>query len=82
MTQITFTENEVKQVAAFVQLVYDKATFSGISTKDCIAVPRHFQFMQEHIKKMDAHIMELVRITPAPTKAKKKKATKKKAKKR
>ena len=80
--QLTFTEDEVKKVAAFVQIVYDKAEFKSMTTKECIAIPRLIQFMQDHIKKMDAHIFELKQVRQSPEKKKttKKKATKKKAK--
>ncbi|RKZ07628.1 hypothetical protein DRQ25_11080 [Candidatus Fermentibacteria bacterium] len=80
MEQQTFTTKEVAAVAEFVQLVYNKAQFSNMSAKECLAIPRHFQFMNEHIKKMDENIMELVKVSKAKEKPAlaKKKTTKKK----
>ena len=65
MTQLTFTEEEVKKTADFVQFVYDHGKFE-LSTKQSLALTRFFGHMNELIKKMDSHIMELKRVVKKP----------------
>jgi len=78
MTQLTFTEDEVKKTAEFVQFVYDHGRFD-VDTKGALKLTRCLTHMNNVIKKMDDHIMELKKVTlPTPTNINK--PTKKKGK--
>ena len=72
MGQLTFTEEEVRKTAAFVQFVYDRAVFKEITTKESMAIPRHFSHMNDLIKKMDSCIFEIGKLTEKPIELKKK----------
>jgi hypothetical protein len=69
--QLTFTDSDVKNLRSFLELVRDKATFS-VNMEDSILLARHIAFMQQHIKQVHDHVMELVRVVE-PAKAEPKK---------
>ena len=72
--QLTFTEDEAKKHAEFINFVFKRATWNNMTTAEALEVQRHFLFMQMFQKKVDEHIMELKEVIekPAPkTKGKK-----------
>ena len=69
--QMTFTEAEVAQTAAFVNFIYKKARWD-VSTEENQQLTKYLVHMAQLIKKMDSHIMELKRVIQAPTDGEKK----------
>lgn len=70
MDQLTFDEKEVKKTADFVNFVYNRAQFDKMNCQDVIAMQGFLAHMSGLIKKMDAHILEIKRVIPAPKKGK------------
>lgn len=77
--QITFKDDDVKNLKGFLELVRDKASFN-LSMEDSVLLTKYVQFMQQHIKAVHAHVMEVISLrepepssepAPKPSKAKK-----------
>lgn len=59
---ITFTEQEVKTTAAFINFLYKRASFEKTNCQDAIDLQGYLAHMSALIKKMDAHILEVKNI--------------------
>lgn len=67
MGQVTFTTEEVKEAAKWLDFVHRNATWgSNITSAQAQEVGRFFNWCHKHIKMMNDHIMELVEHIPAP----------------
>ena len=69
--QLTFTEDEAKQHADFINMVYTKAKWD-LTSAEAMTLSKHFGQMSAFQKKVDAHIMEVKSITVPKTKKAKK----------
>lgn len=60
-SQITFTEEDVKLLQQFGQLLVSKATFN-LSLQDSINLTRYVSHLNGITKKIEAHILEVKKI--------------------
>lgn len=60
--QITFTEDDVKKLQDFGQLLVSKATLN-LSIQEAIRLSSYVQHMNYLTKKIEAHIFEVKRVT-------------------
>ena len=63
LPEVTFTEEEVKKVTDFVNLVYTKASFADQSCKEAQALTNMLNDMHRHVKKIDEYIFEFRKVT-------------------
>ncbi len=61
---VTFTDEEVRKVANFVNLVYKNASFNFTSkgAQEYVALLSH---MHRHVEMCNAHVMEHIKTTKA-----------------
>lgn len=57
MAQLTFTEEEMKNLKGLMEFIRDKSRFN-LSMDEAVQLYRYAVFMQSHIKKVNDHIME------------------------
>lgn len=74
--QLTFSAEEAKVSANFFNFVFTHATWDGLESRQVIELAKLFAGYAPLQKKIDAHVMELVKVTD-PQKPKR---TRKKAK--
>lgn len=80
MSQITFTQEDVKEAAKWINFIHKNAKWgSNISSEEAQEIGRLFNWAHKHIKMMNDHILELVEHVPVSEKerAKQDKADKK-----
>jgi hypothetical protein len=61
----TFRDEDVKNLKGFLEFVRDKASFK-VDLEECLMVNKYVAFMQGHIRKVNDHVMELVRVIETP----------------
>jgi hypothetical protein len=66
MAQLTFSEEEVKNLKGLMEFIRDKTRFN-ISMDEAVQLYRYAMFMQSHIKKVNDHIMEFRGMVQADT---------------
>ncbi len=67
MSQLTFRDDDVSNLKNFLEFVRDKGKFQ-LDMAEAVQLTKYVQFLQEHIRKVNAHVMELARIIePAPS---------------
>jgi hypothetical protein len=59
--QLTFRDEDVKNLRNFLEFVRDHATFK-MDMEDSILLGRYVAWMQQHIKRVHDHVMELVQV--------------------
>jgi len=65
MDQMTFTEQEVKDLTEFANLIIQKARFD-MNPKEIFEFAEKYKKFVAHIKKCEDHIMELKAVTEKP----------------
>jgi len=63
MPELTFTENEVRDLTDFGNFVFNNAKFQ-CSHKEFINYNKLYTKFVEHLKKCEKHIMELKEVIP------------------
>ena len=61
--QITFTDNEIQEVADFLNFIYKNAKWE-MTTQDALELVKRINQMNAHMKKMEKHIYEVKKVTP------------------
>ena len=62
--ECTFSEEEVKQVAAFINVVFKNARWTETNTsREIMELSQHFNIMHKHLSKIESCIFEHVRTT-------------------
>lgn len=64
-SQITFTEDEVKQARLFGDFINKRATFS-LDVNGAIDLYKHLVAFNQLIQKIDAHILEVKKVMQQP----------------
>lgn len=68
VSQLTFTTEEVKEAAKWLDFVHKNATWgNNITSAQAQEVGRFFNWCHKHVKMMNDHILELVEHVPAPS---------------
>jgi len=65
MIQLTFTEQEAKEHAEFVNFVFNRASWN-LPTADVMKLAVMFNKMHAFQKKVDDHVMELKEVIEKP----------------
>jgi len=63
--QLTFSEEEVQDVAEFINFVYRHASWRFETTKVGLQLQNHMVKMKDHLGKMEDHIFEVKKIYKA-----------------
>ena len=61
MSEISFTEEEVKKIVDFVNFVFKNARWD-LNSKDVFEFSKLYNGVISHIKKCESHIMELKKV--------------------
>ena len=73
-SQLTFTEEDVKNLKTFLEFLRDHASFK-VDLEEALRLGKYVAFMHAHMRKVNDHVMELVKVHEAPpAEAKSKKA--------
>lgn len=67
--QAAFKDEDVKNLKAFLEFIRDKASFS-VSLEEAVQLTRFVTFMQQHIRNVNDHVMELISVKEPEPEAK------------
>lgn len=70
MSDISFTEADIKKVADAINFIYTSAQFGKCDSKKAREITRAFDALGQHVKWMEGRIMELKQVVE-PSKEKK-----------
>lgn len=62
----TYTEQEVQAVANFVNFVFKRAKFDGLSSAEARQLTIYFNDMHNHVSKIEQYIFEIKKIIKGP----------------
>lgn len=70
MSEVTFTEAEVQKIADAANFFYKHASFGECDAKKAGDISRHFSNLGNHVKFMEARIMQLKEVIEPVTEKK------------
>lgn len=63
----TFTQNDVQALVDFGKLIISKAKFTDLTVQEAVQLNRHLQAYNQIVTKIEAHILEVVKVTEPAT---------------